>query len=61
MKGKKCAYEVKEGHFLGYHINLKGIKPRMEKIETNICMALPKTIKKVQCLNGQLTAQSRFL
>lgn len=61
LKEKKCAFEVREEHFLGYHITLEGIKPRMEKVEAVINMTPPKSIKEVQHLIGRVATLNKFL
>lgn len=61
LKSKKYAFRVNEGHFLGFRITSKGIKPRMEKVDAVTAMTPPRTIKEVKKLNGRVTALSRFL
>lgn len=60
-KGKKCTFRVRECHFLGNHITLDEIKPRIEKIEAILNMAPPTTVKEVQLLNGKVATLSRIL
>nr|GEV39562.1 reverse transcriptase domain-containing protein [Tanacetum cinerariifolium] len=61
LNPKKCTFGAVEGMFLGYMITLKGIKPCLDKTEVVLQLSSPRTIKKVQRLNGKLASPNRFL
>ncbi|GJU05435.1 reverse transcriptase domain-containing protein [Tanacetum coccineum] len=57
-----CGRGVKEGMFLGYKVNSKGLKVVPYKVE--LCLSLPskkKCLKDVQKLNEKLASLNRFL
>ncbi|KAI0497291.1 hypothetical protein KFK09_020514 [Dendrobium nobile] len=57
----KCAFGVASGKFLGFMVTHRGIKVNPEKIKALRDTVPPKNIKKVQRLNGRITALSHFL
>ncbi|GJX14366.1 reverse transcriptase domain-containing protein [Tanacetum coccineum] len=61
LNPKKCTFGAVEGIFLGYMVGPKGIKPCPEKIEAMLQLPSPRTIKKVQSLNGKFAGLNRFL
>ncbi|GJQ94179.1 reverse transcriptase domain-containing protein [Tanacetum coccineum] len=61
LNPKKCTFGAVEGMFLGYMISPKGIKPCPDKTEDVLQLPSPRTIKKVQSLNGKLASLNRFL
>nr|GEY61639.1 reverse transcriptase domain-containing protein [Tanacetum cinerariifolium] len=60
LNPKKGTFGTVEGMFLG-HMTLEGIKPCPDKTEAVLQLASPRTIKKVQSLNGKLASLNRFL
>nr|GEZ20013.1 reverse transcriptase domain-containing protein [Tanacetum cinerariifolium] len=50
-----------EGVFLGYVVTPEGIKPCPDKTAAVLQLPSPRTIKKVQSLNGKLASLNRFL
>nr|GEX15248.1 reverse transcriptase domain-containing protein [Tanacetum cinerariifolium] len=61
LNHKKCTFEVKEGMFLGYKVNTKGIKVCSKKVEAVLSLPYPKCLKGVQKLNGKLASLNRLL
>nr|GEU38463.1 reverse transcriptase domain-containing protein [Tanacetum cinerariifolium] len=61
LNPKKCTFRIKEGMFLGYKVNTKGIKVCPDKVEAMLSLLLPKCLKDVQKLNGKLASLNRFL
>ncbi|GJX48661.1 reverse transcriptase domain-containing protein [Tanacetum coccineum] len=61
LNPKKCTFGVKEGMFLGYQVNTKGIKICPDKVDTVLSLQSPKCLKDVQKLNGKLASLNRFL
>ncbi|GKB20847.1 reverse transcriptase domain-containing protein [Tanacetum coccineum] len=58
---KKCTVGIKEGMFLGYKVNTKGIKVCPDKLKAVLGLPSPKCLKDVQKLNGKLASLKRFL
>ncbi|GJY26568.1 reverse transcriptase domain-containing protein [Tanacetum coccineum] len=54
-------FRAVEEMFLGYTINLEGIKPCPDKTEVILQLSSPRTIKEVQILNRKLASLNRFL
>ena len=54
-------FQVTAGKFLGFMISQRGIKVNPEKIRAIMELALPKTVKEVQSLNGKIAALNRFV
>ncbi|XP_071708667.1 uncharacterized protein [Rutidosis leptorrhynchoides] len=61
LNPSKCSFRMKEGHFLGFIITLRGIKANPKKIQAIENMQSPRSKKDVQSLNGKLAALTRFL
>ncbi|GJZ15344.1 hypothetical protein Tco_0551021 [Tanacetum coccineum] len=61
LNPKKCTLRVKEGMFLGYQVNTKGIKICPNKVDAVLSLQSPKCLKDVQKLNGKLASLNRFL
>ncbi|XP_076944267.1 uncharacterized protein LOC143614833 [Bidens hawaiensis] len=57
----KCSFGMEEGKFLGVIVTNGGFKANPEKLEAVRNMPSPKSVKKVQTLNGRLVALNRFL
>nr|GEW48958.1 hypothetical protein [Tanacetum cinerariifolium] len=52
---------LKEGMFLGYKVNTKGLKVCPDKVDAVLSLPSPKCLKDVQKLNGKLTSLNRAL
>ncbi|GKF88771.1 reverse transcriptase domain-containing protein, partial [Tanacetum coccineum] len=50
-----------EGMFLGYQVNIKGIKICPDKVDAVLSLQSPKCLKDVHKLNGKLASLNRFL
>ena len=61
LNPNKCVFEVTAGKFLGFMIAQRGIEVNPEKIRAIMELALPKTVKEVQSLNGKIVALNRFV
>nr|GFA44304.1 reverse transcriptase domain-containing protein [Tanacetum cinerariifolium] len=61
LNPKKCSFVLVEGVFLGYVVTPEGIKPCPDKTAAVRQLPSPRTIKKVQSLNGKLASLNRFL
>nr|GEV07436.1 reverse transcriptase domain-containing protein [Tanacetum cinerariifolium] len=61
LNPKKCTFRVEEGMFLGYKINVKGLKVCPDKVDAVLSLPPPKCLKDVQKLNRKLTSLNRFL
>ncbi|GJR78642.1 reverse transcriptase domain-containing protein [Tanacetum coccineum] len=61
LNPNKCTFRVKEGMFLGYQVNTKGIKICLDKVDVVLSLQSPKCLKDVQKLNGKLASLNRFL
>ncbi|GKB62967.1 reverse transcriptase domain-containing protein [Tanacetum coccineum] len=61
LNPKKCTFGAVEGMFWGYMVYLEGIKPCLDKTEAVLQLPSPRTVKKVQSLNGKLASLNRFL
>ena len=47
LNPSKCAFEVTAGKFLGFMVSQRGIKVNLEKVQTIIKLAPPKTINEI--------------
>nr|GEW56373.1 hypothetical protein [Tanacetum cinerariifolium] len=61
LNPKKCAFVVKEGMFLGYKVNAKGLKVCPDKVDAVLSLPSPTCLKDVQKLNGKLASLNRAL
>ena len=57
----KCFFGVASRKFLGFMVSQRGIEANSEKVQAIIDMTLPKTVKEVQKLTGQIAALNRFV
>ena len=57
----KCTFGVREGIFLGYIVNQRGIEANPEKIKALLGLRSPMTKKEVQSLTGRVTSLNRFV
>nr|GEW76774.1 transposon Ty3-I Gag-Pol polyprotein [Tanacetum cinerariifolium] len=56
LNTKKCAFRVKEGMFLGYKFNAKGLKVCPDRVDVILSLPSLKYLKDVQKLNGKLAS-----
>lgn len=61
LNSRKCTFGVGGGIFLRYIISDRDIKLDPEKVQALINMAVPRTVKEVQSLNGRLASLNKFL
>nr|GEW36966.1 hypothetical protein [Tanacetum cinerariifolium] len=61
VKSQKCTFGMREGMFLGYKMNVGGLKVCSDKVEAVLSLPSPKYLKDVQKLNGKLASLNRFL
>nr|GEW48705.1 reverse transcriptase domain-containing protein [Tanacetum cinerariifolium] len=61
LNPKKSTFGIEEGMFLGYKVNIKGIKVCPDKVEAVLSVPSLKCLKDVQKLNGKLASLNRFL
>ena len=57
----KCVFGVMTGKFLGFMASERGIEVNQKKMKAIMELASPKTVKKVQSLNGKVAALNRFV
>ena len=57
----KCVFGIASGKFLGFIVSQRGIEANPEKVQAIINMTLPKTVKEVQKLTGQIAALNKFV
>ena len=61
LNPNKCAFGVTTGKFLGFIVSQRGIEVNPDKIMAIMELTPPKNVKKVQSLNGKITALNRFV
>ena len=61
LNPNKCAFGVTIGKFLGFMVSQRGIEVKLKKIRAIMDLEPPKTVKKVQSLNGKIAALNRFV
>ncbi|GKC25891.1 reverse transcriptase domain-containing protein, partial [Tanacetum coccineum] len=61
LNPKKCSFGVEEVLFLGHLITKQWIKANPSKVEEITDLKLPRMLKEIQILNGNLASLSRFL
>ena len=61
LNPSKCVFGVTAGKFLGFMVSQRGIKVNLDKIQAIMELALSKTVKEVQSLNGKVAALNRFI
>ena len=59
LNPEKCVFKVSSGKFLGFLVSHRGIEVNPEKIRAIVEM--PRTVKEVQSLTGNLAALNRFI
>ena len=60
LNPSKCAFGVTVGKFLGFMVSQRGIEVNLDKIQAIMELALLKTVKELQSLNGKVAALNRF-
>ena len=61
LNPSKCAFGVSLGKFLEFMVSHKRIEANPDKIQAILDMKLPRSIKEVQSLTGQVTALNMFV
>ncbi|GKC44451.1 reverse transcriptase domain-containing protein [Tanacetum coccineum] len=61
LNPKKCTFGMREDMFLGYKVNIDGLKVCLDKVEAVLSLPSLKCLKEVQRLNGKLASLNRFL
>ncbi|GKC47924.1 reverse transcriptase domain-containing protein [Tanacetum coccineum] len=61
LNPKKCAFGMREGTFLGYKVDVDGLRVCPDKVEAVLNLPSPRCLKDVQKLNGKLASLNRFL
>ena len=61
LNPNKCAFGVTAGKFLGFMVSQRGIEVNPEKVRAIMELEPPRTVKKVQSLNGKIMALNRFV
>ncbi|GJW61855.1 reverse transcriptase domain-containing protein [Tanacetum coccineum] len=61
LNPKKCAFGMREGTFLGYKVDVDGLRVCPDKVEAVISLPSPKCLKESQKRNGKLASLNRFL
>ena len=61
LNPNKCAFRVTAGKFLGFMVSQRGIEVNPEKMQAIMELKPPRTVKKVQSLNGKIAALNRFV
>ena len=61
LNPNKCVFGVTTGKFLGFMVSQRGIEVNSEKIRAILKLALLKTVKEVQCLNGKITTRNKYV
>ncbi|XP_062019159.1 uncharacterized protein LOC133735742 [Rosa rugosa] len=61
LNPEKCFFAVTASKFLGYIVSERGIEANPDKVQAILDLADPKYKVHVQCLQGKLTALSRFI
>ncbi|GJZ76958.1 reverse transcriptase domain-containing protein [Tanacetum coccineum] len=61
VKSQKCTFGMREGMFLGYKVNVDGLKVCPDKVEAVLNFPSHKCLKDVQRLNGKMASINRFL
>ena len=57
----KCAFGVSAEKFLGFIVNIRGIKANPNKIKVVLDIQPPSNTKEIQRLTGRIVALSRFI
>ena len=61
LNPNKCAFRVTAGKFLGFMVSQRGTEVNPEKMQAIMELKPPRTVKKVQSLNGKIAALNRFV
>ena len=61
LNPNKCVFGVTAGKFMGFMVSQRGIEVNLEKIQAIMELALLRTVKEVQNLNGKIAALNRFV
>ncbi|GJS48002.1 reverse transcriptase domain-containing protein [Tanacetum coccineum] len=61
LNPKKCTFGMREDTFLGYKVNVDGLRVCPNKVEAVLSLPSLKCLKDVQKLNGKLASLNRFL
>ena len=61
LNPNKCVFGVTAGKFMGFMVSQRGIEVNLEKIQAIMELALLRTVKEVQSLNGKKAALNRFV
>ena len=61
LNSNKCVFGVTTGKFLGFMVSQRGIEVNSENIQAIMELALPKTVKEMQSLNGKIATLNRFV
>ena len=61
LNPSQCVFKVTAGKFLGFMVSQKGIEVKPEKVRAIMELGLPRTVKEVQSLNGEIAALNRFI
>ena len=61
LNPSKCMFRVTAGKFLGFMVSQRGIEVNPEKVSAIMELEPPRTVKKVQSLNGKIAALNRFV
>ena len=61
LNPSKYVFRVTAGKFLGFMVSQRGIEVNPEKVWAIMELGPPRMVKKVQSLNGKITALNRFV
>ena len=61
LNPSKCVFRVTTRKFLGFMVSQRGIEVNPEKVWAIMDLGPPRTMKKVQSLNGKIAALNRFV
>ncbi|GKD19161.1 reverse transcriptase domain-containing protein, partial [Tanacetum coccineum] len=61
LNPKKCSFRMQEAMFLGYKVNIDGLKVCPKKADVILSLPSLRCLKDVQKLNGKLASLNRFL
>ena len=61
LNPSKCVFGVTVGKLLGFMVSQRGIEVNPEKVWAIMDLGPPRTMKKVQSLNGKIAALNKFV
>ena len=61
LNPSKCVFRVTARKFLGFMVSQRGIEVNPEKVWAIMDLGPPRTMKKVQSLNGKIAALNKFV